>query len=141
MESAHSAPVTIAFLDLELLPAQRLLLRDGAPLTIGARAFDLLAMLATHPCQVLSHRALIARVWPDTVVIEANLRVQVAALRKLLGVDGAAIVNVAGRGYCFTARVSTRGASPSRLRRDPRGRPRAPRAPSTTRHPPSLAGA
>lgn len=105
MESGHSAPVTIVFLDFELLPARRLLLRAGMQVAIGARAFDLLAMLAARPGEVLSNRTLIAGVWPNTVVIEANLRVQIAALRKLLGDDGAAIVNVAGRGYCFTASV------------------------------------
>lgn len=107
MESGHSAPVTIAFLDFELLPARRLLLRAGEPVAIGARAFDLLALLAAQPGEVLSNRTLIAGVWPNTVVIEANLRVQIAALRKLLGIDAAAIVNVAGRGYCFTASVRT----------------------------------
>ena len=105
MESGHSASDTIGFLDFELVPARRLLLRAGAQVAIGARAFDLLALFADHPGEVLSNRTLIAAVWPTTVVIEANLRVQVAALRKLLGIDGAAIVNVAGRGYCFTASV------------------------------------
>lgn len=113
MESGHSAPVTIAFLDFELLPARRLLLRAGTQVAIGARAFDLLAMLAARPGEVLSNRALIAGVWPNTVVIEANLRVQIAALRKLLGDGGAAIVNVAGRGYCFTASVRTPRSRPA----------------------------
>lgn len=113
MESGHSAPDTIRFLDFELLPARRLLLRSGAQVAIGARAFDLLALFTARPGQVLDKRTLIAAVWPTTVVIDANLRVQVAALRKLLGIDGAAIVNVAGRGYCFTARVRTSPAAPA----------------------------
>jgi len=103
MDSGPPAPTRIAFLDFELLPAQRLLLRAGRPLPIGARAYDLLVLLASRPGEVLSNRALMAGVWPHTVVVEANLRVQIAALRKLLGDAGSAIVNVAGRGYVFTA--------------------------------------
>jgi len=132
MDSGQSLPVTIAFLDFELLPARRLLLRAGSQVAIGARAFDLLTLLAAHPGEVLSNRTLIAGVWQKTVVIEANLRVQIAALRKLLGDDGAAIVNVAGRGYCLTARVRRLGArhatlapapAPARARACPRRTP------------------
>ena len=103
MDSGPSAPTRIAFLDFELLPAQRLLLRAGRPLPSGARAYDLLVLLASRPGEVVSKRALMAGAWPHTVVVEANLRVQIAALRKLLGDAGSAIVNVAGRGYAFTA--------------------------------------
>lgn len=110
MESGPHSPTRIAFLDFELRPAQRLLLRAGRPQPIGARAFDLLALLASHPGDVLSKRALMAAVWPNTVVIDANLRVQIAALRKLLGDAASAIVNVAGRGYAFTAVVNVKSA-------------------------------
>lgn len=105
MDFGSTVPAPLTFLAFELRPAQRLLLRHGCPVAIGARAFDLLVLLATHPGEVLSNRALMAGVWPHTVVIEANLRVQIGALRKLLGNDSGAIVNVAGRGYCFTAHV------------------------------------
>lgn len=103
MDSGPPATTRIAFLDFELLLAERLLLRAGRPLPIGARAYDLLVLLASRPGDILSNRALMAGVWPRRVVVEANLRVQIAALRKLLGDAGSAIVNVAGRGYAFTA--------------------------------------
>jgi DNA-binding winged helix-turn-helix (wHTH) protein len=107
MDTGVSVPYSMYFLDYELVPAQRRLWRGGRPVTIGARAFDLLALLAGNPGEVLSNRRLMEGVWPRTVVVEANLRVQIAALRKLLGCDGPGshIVNVAGRGYCFTAPV------------------------------------
>lgn len=108
MESGFPVPSTIIFLDFELLPVQRLLLRAGRPVAIGARAFDLLAVLAAHPGEVIGNRALIEAVWPHTVVVDANLRVQIAALRRLLGDAGSAIVNVAGRGYAFTALTTSR---------------------------------
>jgi DNA-binding winged helix-turn-helix (wHTH) protein len=103
MDSAPLAPDRIAFLDFELLPSRRMLRRAGQPLPIGARAYDLLVLLASRPGEILSKRALMAGAWPHTVVVEANLRVQIAALRKLLGDAGSAIVSVAGRGYAFTA--------------------------------------
>src|SRR5262249_47046557 len=50
-----------------------------------------------------------ARVWPDTIVEEGNLRVHMAALRKALG-DGQAgnryVATVPGRGYRFIAPIS-----------------------------------
>ena len=110
MDSGPLVPTRIAFLDFELLPTQRLLLRAGRPLPIGARAYDLLVLLASRPGEVVSKGALMAGVWPRTVVVETNLRVQIAAVRKLLGDAGSAIVNVAGRGYTFTA-VPVPGAS------------------------------
>lgn len=123
MESERVPFETLAFLDFELTLARRQLLRDGVPVAIGGRALDLLALLAAHPGEVLENRVLIRTVWPRTVVEEVNLRVQIAALRKLLGGEGHCpyIVNYAGRGYCFTAPVA---------RRAPPGLPALPRQPS-----------
>lgn len=87
------------FVPYELRPADRLLLRDGTPVTLGARAFDLLlCLLERHP-ELVSKDEALARVWPGLVVEENNLSVQVSALRKQLGSE--AIATVAGRGYRF----------------------------------------
>jgi DNA-binding winged helix-turn-helix (wHTH) protein len=98
---------TLIFLDFELTPARRRLLRAGQPVAIGGRAFDLLTLLAGNSGEVLSNRALMQGVWPNLVVEEVNVRAQVKRLRKLLGGGGDCphIVNVTGRGYCFTAPV------------------------------------
>jgi predicted ATPase/DNA-binding winged helix-turn-helix (wHTH) protein len=84
----------------ELRPAQRLLLADGAPLALGARAFDLLLVLVQQRERVVSHDELLACVWPGMVVEENNLRQHVSSLRKLLGAQ--ALTTVPGRGYRFT---------------------------------------
>jgi hypothetical protein len=58
---------------------------------------------------------IIREVWPDTFVEETSLRVNIAALRKALadGRDGRRyIVNIPGRGYCFTAPVSCLNVAP-----------------------------
>jgi predicted ATPase/DNA-binding winged helix-turn-helix (wHTH) protein len=83
----------------ELRPRVRLLLADGQPQKVGARAFDLLLVLVQHAGRTLSKHELLDRVWPDTVVAENNLEVHVWALRKLLGAQ--AIVTQPGRGYRF----------------------------------------
>ena len=73
------------------------MLIGGKPVRIGSRAFDLLRALAERPARVVSKRELIELVWPDVVVEENNLSVQITALRKLLGPE--VIVNVSGLGY------------------------------------------
>ena len=87
------------FAQFELLPAQRQLLDDGHPVAVGARAFDLLLALVERSQRLVTKRELLAAVWPDSVVEEANLPVHVFALRKLLGPQ--AIATIPGRGYQF----------------------------------------
>jgi DNA-binding winged helix-turn-helix (wHTH) protein len=99
---------TFAFGPFQISPKERLLTRNGAPVTIGGRAFDLLVALIERAGQVVGARQLHNLVWPDVVVEEANLRVCVATLRKALGEhtgEARYIVNVAGRGYAFVAPV------------------------------------
>ena len=88
--------------------------RDGEPVKLGARAFDVLAALASHRGRTLSKAQLLDTVWPDVVVEENNLQVQVSALRKLLG--PAAIATIPGRGYRLIATRQTgpRSAAPPR---------------------------
>lgn len=84
-----------------LRPARRELLADGVPVTLGSRAFDLLAALVEHAGQVVSRDALTAVAWPRMVVEDSSLRVQIAHLRRVLGAEGPGIVTVPGQGYCF----------------------------------------
>jgi predicted ATPase/DNA-binding winged helix-turn-helix (wHTH) protein len=91
-----------------LKPARRQLAVGDRPLPLGGRALDLLIALVERAGEVVSRRELMARVWPDVIVEEANLRVHLSALRKALG-DGTGgaryITNVPGRGYSFVAPV------------------------------------
>jgi predicted ATPase/DNA-binding winged helix-turn-helix (wHTH) protein len=100
MSTTSATPDTYRFGRYELRPGQRLLLADGAPLPVGARAFDLLMVLVAERDRVVSHDELLERVWPGMVVEENNLRQHVSALRKLLGAQ--ALATVPGRGYRFT---------------------------------------
>ncbi len=92
-----------------LIPAERLLLKNNAPVPVGARELDILIVLVERAGRVVTKRELFARVWPDVVVEESSLRVHVGGLRRALadGQDQARyIVNVPGRGYSFVASVA-----------------------------------
>jgi predicted ATPase/DNA-binding winged helix-turn-helix (wHTH) protein len=99
----------LRFDHFELRPAQRQLLADGRPLELGARALDLLCVLVEHAGQLVTKDSLLDRVWPDLVVEEANLHVQVSTLRRLLGRE--AIATVPGRGYQFVRPLQARPAA------------------------------
>ena len=100
----------ISFGPFRVIRARRLVERDGEAIRLGSRAFDVLVHLLERAGHVVSHRALLDAVWPGTYVEEGNLRFQMATLRKALG-NGEAnyIINVPGRGYCFTAPLSKQG--------------------------------
>lgn len=117
-------PASLRFGRFELQPAQRLLLVDGQPAALGARAFDVLVTLALRPGELVGKAELLDTVWAGLVVEEANLTVQVSSLRKVLGGD--VIATVPGRGYRFTARIETTGvpavgpaAAPAAVRQGP----------------------
>jgi DNA-binding winged helix-turn-helix (wHTH) protein len=100
----------ISFGPFRVTRARRLVERNGEAVRLGSRAFDVLVYLLEHAGQVVSHRALLEAVWPGTYVEEGNLRFQMAVLRKALGHGEATyIINVPGRGYCFTAPLSKQG--------------------------------
>ena len=96
----------------ELLPVQRQLLDSGRPVALGARAFDVLLALIERRERLVTKAELLDVVWPGLVVEEANLPVQVSALRKLLGPQ--AIATIPGRGYRFAMNLDDApSASPS----------------------------
>lgn len=114
--SVSAQATSIAFGDFRLLPGKRLLLKNGSPVNVGARAFDVLVMLAERPGEVISRKEIEGRAYPGLTVGEGALRFQIAALRKALG-DGRGglryIANISGRGYCFAAPVTRSEQAPS----------------------------
>lgn len=98
----------------ELLPTQRVLLADGVPVRLGARAMDVLCVLVEHGGHLVDKHELIERVWPGRDMPENNLTVQVSALRKVLGPEG--VRTIAGRGYQLGFAVQAPLALPADLR-------------------------
>lgn len=99
--------LTYVFPPFRLVPSRRLVLRDELPVKLGGRAFDLLLALIERRERTVAKAELFDIVWPNLVVEENNLQVQVGALRKLLGHP--ALATIPGRGYRFTLAVSTEG--------------------------------
>ncbi|BCS30915.1 hypothetical protein TBR22_A01160 [Luteitalea sp. TBR-22] len=90
----------------ELRPGEHILLKDGARVPLSPKAFDLLHLLVERRGALLEKQALLAAPWPDTFVEEANLSVQVAAIRKALQPDADGVIEtVSKRGYRFTAPI------------------------------------
>ena len=84
----------------------RQLLSDGAEVRLTPKAFDLLVLLLRERPRVVSKRDLLARVWPGTHVVEANLNVLVGELRRALGdhpKEPVFIRTVHGAGFAFAA--------------------------------------
>ncbi|MGX9425584.1 MULTISPECIES: ATP-binding protein [Bradyrhizobium] len=108
-EQPASVAYEFSFGPFRLLSAERILSEGDRPVRLGSRALDILIALVVRAGELVSKRDLVAIVWPETVVVEANLTVHVAALRRALG-DGQGgqryIVNIPGRGYRFVAPVS-----------------------------------
>jgi predicted ATPase/DNA-binding winged helix-turn-helix (wHTH) protein len=113
-EPAERAARSFAFGPFVLIPERQLLLRGDAPVRLGGRALDILTALVERPGELLGKRELMARAWPDVVVDEGNLKVNMAALRRAIG-DGvgpaACIATVTGRGYRFVAPVRASGTT------------------------------
>lgn len=101
-----------AFGPFVLDPGLGTLLRDGAPVAVSHRGLKLLAALVARPGEILSKAELLDAAWPGMAVEEANLTVQIAQLRKLLGgpADGGDwIATIPRVGYRFTRTVERLG--------------------------------
>lgn len=87
-------------------PSAPLLWREGRPVSLTLKALRTLVVLVEHRGQMVSREELIEAVWPDTVVEENNLSVNVSMLRKVLDESGEKYIEtVPRRGYRFTASV------------------------------------
>jgi DNA-binding response OmpR family regulator len=98
--------VIIRFGRFLVLPHSRQLLVDGRPVMISSRAFDILMVLIGARGRLVTKMEIMNHVWPSTRVEESNLRVQMAALRAVLGEDREIIKTVPGRGYVFAVTVA-----------------------------------
>lgn len=103
----HEADRLFAFGPFRLDPRSRRLLRDGHPVSLPPKAFDVLLALVENRGSVIEKDELLRRVWPDVVVEEGNLTQHGFTLRKLLGetADQRYVVTVPRRGYQFVAEV------------------------------------
>lgn len=89
-------------------PEQRALLRDGKPIALTSKAFEILNLLVENHDHALSKEEMMRQVWPDSFVDESNLAQHIFHLRKVLGDthEGRAYIETLPRhGYRFVAGV------------------------------------
>lgn len=92
------------------------LFRNGEPVPLPPKEFELLQILVEQRGQIVTREELISRLWPDTIVEEANLNVHISALRKVLGESPNShkyIQTLPRRGYRFVAEVHENGEQES----------------------------
>jgi TolB-like protein/DNA-binding winged helix-turn-helix (wHTH) protein/Tfp pilus assembly protein PilF len=80
-----------------------------APVAVGRRALDVLEVLLQRPGVLVSKDEIMEAVWPHTIVENANLTIQISALRRALDQgrpDGSCIQTVAAQGYRFIGPVT-----------------------------------
>jgi DNA-binding response OmpR family regulator len=91
--------------ELVIRPQLRDVLRDGAPVELTAKEFDLLYFLARHPHQVFNREQLLTSVWDYAYVGDAStVTVHIRRLREKIEADPARpryIKTVWGVGYKF----------------------------------------
>ena len=98
MNSGSELPARITFGRFCLIPHRRELLCDDQPVRLGSRAFDVLMALIEAHGAVVSKDELMACVWPNQVVEENNLEVQISALRAVFEAERALIRTISRRG-------------------------------------------
>ena len=104
-----------AFGSFELDVVRRQLSNGTTVIPVKPRAFEILTLLIQRAGTVVEKRELMNAVWPGLSVDDANLRVHIAALRRLLQKhpdEQPYIVNEAGRGYRFVVPVRRHGGNP-----------------------------
>lgn len=96
------------FDDFQLEPDERKLVRRGQVVPLHGKAFELLLALIRNRGRLLTKDEIFEQVWPDQIVEESNLTVNMSAIRRALGERASNpryITTISGRGYRFTGDV------------------------------------
>src|SRR2546430_866890 len=104
----------VCFGPFRLDPANARLLREGRPVALTPKAFDLLHHLAVRPQRLVTKKELLEAVWPDVIVSDASVKVCVREIRKALEDEAKTptfIETVHRRGYRFIGAVEVAEAS------------------------------
>jgi two-component system response regulator MprA len=94
----------LRFQDIELVPSERDARRDGEPLELTAREYELLELFMRHPRQVLTREQILQDVWGFDFLGDSNLvDVRIKYLRDKLESGGRSrlIQTVRGAGYAL----------------------------------------
>ena len=104
------------FAPFTLDTVQHLLTREGKPVSLTPKTYDLLLILVENRGRMLPKDELMKALWPDSFVEDSNLTQQISAVRKALGETAGQdrfIVTVPGKGYRFAATVKDPAPAPT----------------------------
>jgi predicted ATPase/DNA-binding winged helix-turn-helix (wHTH) protein len=117
VEQLLSTQSAFNFGNFRLVPRAQALLYDGNPVGLGGRGFDILTLLVARAGEVVSKADLFAHVWPDYIVHDHNLKVNVGNLRRSLAAldpNMEYIATIPGRGYKFVGTLKSDRPPPAR---------------------------
>jgi len=100
-------------------PTEHSLLRNGSPIALTEKAFQVLVVLIERGGHLVERSELVDAVWGDAFIEEGNLTVTISMLRKALGDDrkkNKVIETIAKRGYRFLPDVTRRPIEPVGIR-------------------------
>lgn len=98
---------TLCFETLILNPDTKRALVDGRDVSLTKKEFELLHLLLEKPGKVYSREELLNIVWSgDANVLRRSVDVNIARMRKKIGVYARHIISRSGYGYCFTESVT-----------------------------------
>lgn len=102
VEKVAGSDSDICFGDLVLNVETKRAYIAGADVALTKKEFEVLLMLLSKPGRVFSREEILSRVWPDDVnVLERSIDVNMARMRKKLGIYAGNLVSRSGYGYCF----------------------------------------
>jgi DNA-binding winged helix-turn-helix (wHTH) protein len=96
------------FAQFRLDSGERVLLRDGSPVPLTPKVFDILLFLVENRGRLVEKSLLMASLWPDTYIEDVTLVSNISDLRKALGEGENGykfIQTVPKSGYRFVAEV------------------------------------
>lgn len=102
----------LRFGELSFDPGRRELRRNGSPVPLPPKAFELLGLLLERRPNAVSKAEIRDRVWPDAAVSDASLPRLVNAIRSALGDDADTprfVRTVHGFGYAFCGELEEKG--------------------------------
>jgi len=92
--------ITVDTMEIDL--NRKSLTIDHEPVLLTRKEFEILIMLISQKGKYLSRQEIMDRIWSDDVIVtERNVDVNIARLRKKIGIYGDCLKGRSGYGYCF----------------------------------------
>lgn len=107
METAENKRFIYEFGKFVLDPQEKTLFSEGHPLRLPAKEFETLLILVENNGRALTKEEMMAAIWRDAFVEEANLAKQISRLRKIFNSNGEKFIETLPKhGYRFNAPIN-----------------------------------